>query len=253
MEPSAAHMAQRTAGRNGDARLDIDATTRFRARSAPSREAVGRTIAHHNDKVQGVSLSSRTSRAAAALVAAIALTATAGAASAAAQSPGDPTLEIAVGDDVAGGDHDAHVRAATSAGDDGQRHARLRLRAAGRGRRCEPHRRRGRRPAVGPATRPTSSRRATTRPTPRRTSRSPTRSSPASARSSSGSPAIPGIVQVDTEHYGPIGLADPSRPEQRRAGACSPTTSVDEAYYDCDATQYTVGYFAPAVHRRRTA
>ncbi|HET6547238.1 MAG TPA: hypothetical protein VFG79_02195 [Solirubrobacter sp.] len=59
-----------------------------------------------------------------------------------------------------------------------------------------------------------------------------------------GNAADPGIVQVDTEHYGPIERADPDD-EDSDALVVLAYNIVDGAYYDCDATQYTVGYFAP--------
>ncbi|HEX6022629.1 MAG TPA: hypothetical protein VFZ00_11585 [Solirubrobacter sp.] len=59
-----------------------------------------------------------------------------------------------------------------------------------------------------------------------------------------GSPSDPGIVQVDTEHFGPIGLADPND-DKSDALVVLAYNIVDGSYYDCDATQYTVGYFAP--------
>jgi hypothetical protein len=59
-----------------------------------------------------------------------------------------------------------------------------------------------------------------------------------------GSTGDPGIVQVDTEHFGPIGLADPADPKSEALVVLA-YNIVDGAYYDCDATQYTVGYFAP--------
>ena len=66
----------------------------------------------------------------------------------------------------------------------------------------------------------------------------------ASASELVGSATDPGIVQVDTEHYGPIEPADPADPKSD-ALVLLAYNIVDGAYYDCDATQYTVGYFAP--------
>ncbi len=52
------------------------------------------------------------------------------------------------------------------------------------------------------------------------------------------------IVHVDEQHYGPMDAADPSDPSSD-----SLVTLVyniqDEAYYDCEVTTYTAGYFAP--------
>ena len=59
-----------------------------------------------------------------------------------------------------------------------------------------------------------------------------------------GSATDPGIVQVDTEHYGAIGLADPTDPASDALVVLA-YNIVDGAYYDCEASQYTVGYFAP--------
>ena len=59
-----------------------------------------------------------------------------------------------------------------------------------------------------------------------------------------GTAADPGIVQVDTDHFGPIGLADPADPDSDALVVLA-YNIVDGSYYDCDATQYTVGYFAP--------
>ncbi len=59
-----------------------------------------------------------------------------------------------------------------------------------------------------------------------------------------GNATDPGIVQVDTEHYGDIGLADPADPDSDALVVLA-YNIVDGAYYNCDATQYTVGYFAP--------
>jgi Immune inhibitor A-like, MAM domain len=54
----------------------------------------------------------------------------------------------------------------------------------------------------------------------------------------------PGIVQVDTDHYGPIGEAKPGDPDSKALVVLAYDIR-DESYYDCDASQYTVGYFAP--------
>jgi hypothetical protein len=53
------------------------------------------------------------------------------------------------------------------------------------------------------------------------------------------------IVQVDTDHYGPIGDAnkDGKTPDALVVLAYD---IIDDAYYDCAATQYTAGYFAPS-------
>jgi hypothetical protein len=59
-----------------------------------------------------------------------------------------------------------------------------------------------------------------------------------------GTAGDPGIVQVDTEHFGPIERADPADADSD-ALVLLAYNIVDGAYYDCDATQYTVGYFAP--------
>jgi hypothetical protein len=52
------------------------------------------------------------------------------------------------------------------------------------------------------------------------------------------------IVQVDTSHYGPIGDAnhDGTTPDPLVVLAYD---IIDDAYYNCAATQYTAGYFAP--------
>ena len=59
-----------------------------------------------------------------------------------------------------------------------------------------------------------------------------------------GTSSDKGIVQVDTDHYGPIGQAKPGD-ESSEALVVLAYDIRDESYYDCDATQYTVGYFAP--------
>ena len=188
-------------------------------------------------------MSTRSLRRLAVLGTALALMLTIGAATAAAQSPGDPTITVGVGDDVAGGEttltFDLHF-----SGTDGERHARLHLRARGRGRQRRPDRRRRAPIRRSTPTRPTSSRPATTRPLggrlpdqrradhrPRRASSSAPPATPASSRSTRSTTAR---------------SASPTRPTRTATrSSCSPTTSVDDAYYDCDATQYTVGYFAP--------
>jgi hypothetical protein len=52
------------------------------------------------------------------------------------------------------------------------------------------------------------------------------------------------IVQVDTEHFGPIGRADETDPASDALVVIA-YNLLDDAYYNCDADQYTVGYFAP--------
>jgi hypothetical protein len=53
------------------------------------------------------------------------------------------------------------------------------------------------------------------------------------------------IVQVDTQHYGPIGDAD-GDPTTQDPLVVLAYDIIDGAYYDCEATQYTAGYFAPS-------
>ena len=52
------------------------------------------------------------------------------------------------------------------------------------------------------------------------------------------------IVAVDEAHYGEIGLADPANPESDALVLLAYNVQ-DERYYDCAATSYTAGYFAP--------
>lgn len=52
------------------------------------------------------------------------------------------------------------------------------------------------------------------------------------------------IVAVDEEHYGPMDAADPADPASD-ALVMVVYNIQDEAYYDCDVTSYTAGYFAP--------
>jgi hypothetical protein len=59
-----------------------------------------------------------------------------------------------------------------------------------------------------------------------------------------GKPGDPGIVQVDTDHFGPIGEAKPGDASSKALVVLA-YNIVDGSYYDCEATQYTVGYFAP--------
>lgn len=52
------------------------------------------------------------------------------------------------------------------------------------------------------------------------------------------------IVRVDEEHYGPIGLADPSDTSSDALVVLAYNV-FDDFFYDCDANTYTAGYFAP--------
>ena len=52
------------------------------------------------------------------------------------------------------------------------------------------------------------------------------------------------IVRVDVEHFGPVGLADPSDPDSD-ALVMLAYNAFDDFYYDCDENSYTAGYFAP--------
>jgi hypothetical protein len=185
-------------------------------------------------------LSTRSLRRLAVLGTALALMLTIGAATAAAQSPGDPTITVGVGDDVAGGEtqvtFDLHFSGTTANGTPVYIYAP--------------------RDAVDNAdltgvvgADPQIDRDPADAYTPCATS------SAGDFRISSeqitglgselvGSGADPGIVQVDTEHYGPIGPADPADPDSDALVVLA-YNIVDDAYYDCDADQYTVGYFAP--------
>jgi hypothetical protein len=185
-------------------------------------------------------LSFRTARRAAAVGAALTLSLALSASTAAAQSPGDPTLTIGVGDDVAGGQtqitFERHFSGTTANGtpvyvyapQDAVDNADL----TG---------------VVGAD--PQIDRDPSDEFTPCETN------SAADFQISSaqiaglgdelvGNAADPGIVEVDTEHYGPIGLADPADPASDALVVLA-YNIVDGAYYDCDASQYTVGYFAP--------
>jgi hypothetical protein len=165
---------------------------------------------------------------------------TIGAATAAAQSPGDPTITVGVGDDVAGGEtqvtFDLHFSGTTANGtpvyiyapQDAVDNADL-TGVVG----ADPQIDRDPADEFTPCA---------------------TKSADDFQISSDqitglgnelvGSDADPGIVQVDTEHYGPIGLADPADPDSDALVVLA-YNIVDGAYYDCDADQYTVGYFAP--------
>ena len=185
-------------------------------------------------------LSTRSLRRLAVLGTALALMFTIGAATAAAQSPGDPTITVGVGDDVAGGEtqvtFDLHFSGTTANGtpvyiyapQDAVDNADLTGVV-------------GADPQIDhdPADEFTPC---------------ATNSADDFQISSDqitglgnelvGSDADPGIVQVDTDHYGPIGLADPADPDSDALVVLA-YNIVDGAYYDCDADQYTVGYFAP--------
>ena len=185
-------------------------------------------------------LSRRSLRRLAVLGTALALTFTIGAATAAAQSPGDPTITVGVGDDVAGGEtqvtFDLHFSGTTANGtpvyiyapQDAVDNADL-TGVVG----ADPQIDRDPADEFTPCA---------------------TNSADDFQISSDqitglgnelvGSDADPGIVQVDTEHYGPIGLADPADPDSDALVVLA-YNIVDGAYYDCDADQYTVGYFAP--------
>ena len=185
-------------------------------------------------------LSRRSLRRLAVLGTALALMFTIGAATAAAQSPGDPTITVGVGDDVAGGEtqvtFDLHFSGTTANGtpvyiyapQDAVDNADL-TGVVG----ADPQIDRDPADEFTPCA---------------------TRSADDFQISSDqitglgnelvGSDADPGIVQVDTEHYGPIGLADPADPDSDALVVLA-YNIVDGAYYDCDADQYTVGYFAP--------
>ena len=185
-------------------------------------------------------MSTRSLRRLAVLGTALALMLTIGAATAAAQSPGDPTITVGVGDDVAGGEtqvtFDLHFSGTTANGtpvyiyapQDAVDNADLNG-------------------VVGAD--PQIDRDPADEFTP-----CATNSADDFQISSDqitglgnelvGSDADPGIVQVDTEHYGPIGLADPADPDSDALVVLA-YNIVDGAYYDCDADQYTVGYFAP--------
>ena len=52
------------------------------------------------------------------------------------------------------------------------------------------------------------------------------------------------IVRVDVEHYGPVGLADPSDPDSDALVVLA-YNAFDDFYYDCSQNTYTAGYFAP--------
>jgi len=52
------------------------------------------------------------------------------------------------------------------------------------------------------------------------------------------------IVAVDEEHFGPMDAADPDNPESDSLVMVVYNVQ-DDAYYDCAATSYTAGYFAP--------
>ncbi len=52
------------------------------------------------------------------------------------------------------------------------------------------------------------------------------------------------IVRVDEEHYGDIGLADPSDPTSDALVVLA-YNIFDDFFYDCDADTYTAGFFAP--------
>jgi hypothetical protein len=52
------------------------------------------------------------------------------------------------------------------------------------------------------------------------------------------------IVRVDEEHYGEIGLADPSDPDSDALVVLAYNV-FDDFFYDCDANTYTAGFFAP--------
>ena len=185
-------------------------------------------------------LSRRSLRRLAVLGTALALMFTIGAATAAAQSPGDPTITVGVGDDVAGGEtqvtFDLHFSGTTANGTPvyiyAPQNAVDNADLTG---------------VVGAD--PQIDRDPADEFTP-----CATRSADDFQISSDqitglgnelvGSDADPGIVQVDTEHYGPIGLADPADPDSDALVVLA-YNIVDGAYYDCDADQYTVGYFAP--------
>ena len=190
-------------------------------------------------------MSTRITRLATALGAALVFTASAGAASAMAQdpeqSPGDPTLEIAVGDDVAGGTttltFERYFAGATANGTPVYVYA-----PEG---------------AVGGDVTGVEGADPQWDPNPddEFTPCDDETNTAADFQISDaqlaglgeelvGTAGDPGIVEVDTEHYGPIGLADPSDPDSD-ALVLLAYNIRDEAYYDCDATQYTVGYFAP--------
>ena len=185
-------------------------------------------------------MSTRSLRRLAVLGTALALMFTIGAATAAAQSPGDPTITVGVGDDVAGGEtqvtFDLHFSGTTANGtpvyiyapQDAVDNADL-TGVVG----ADPQIDRDPADEFTPCA---------------------TNSADDFQISSDqitglgnelvGSDADPGIVQVDTEHYGPIGLADPADPDSDALVVLA-YNIVDGSYYDCDATQYTVGYFAP--------
>ena len=185
-------------------------------------------------------MSTRSLRRLAVLGTALALMFTIGAATAAAQSPGDPTITVGVGDDVAGGEtqvtFDLHFSGTTANGtpvyiyapQDAVDNADL-TGVVG----ADPQIDRDPADEFTPCA---------------------TNSADDFQISSDqitglgnelvGSDADPGIVQVDTEHYGPIGLADPADPDSDALVVLA-YNIVDGAYYDCDADQYTVGYFAP--------
>jgi hypothetical protein len=52
------------------------------------------------------------------------------------------------------------------------------------------------------------------------------------------------IVRVDEEHYGPIGLADPTDPSSDALVVLAYNV-FDDFFYDCAANTYTAGFFAP--------
>jgi hypothetical protein len=52
------------------------------------------------------------------------------------------------------------------------------------------------------------------------------------------------IVRVDEEHYGEIGLADPADPDSDALVVLA-YNAFDDFYYDCSQDSFTAGYFAP--------
>ena len=183
-------------------------------------------------------MSSRIPRLAAALAAACALFAITSAATAAAQSPGDPTLQIEVGDDVAGGTTELTFELYYS-GDANGTPVYVYAPAGAVGGDVDGVE--GADPQWDPD--------PTDEFTPCETADPADYEITAAQLEGLGEELVgtagdPGIVEVDTAHYGPIGLADESDPASD-ALVLLAYNIRDEAYYDCDADQYTVGYFAP--------
>jgi hypothetical protein len=150
----------------------------------------------------------------------------------AAQSPGDPTLQIKVGDDVAGGKTDLTFERVYSGRTPADTPVYIYVPQGGIGHpevnginpQFDPNPNDGFKPCADNAVASHTISQAQI--------------------NTLGDELAGHIVGVDEAHYMPIAPADPANPASKALVVLA-YNIIDGAYYDCAADQYTVGYFAP--------